>query len=417
MRRLPIDELDFTRMVRPGDTVLWGQACGEPLSLTERLLAQRHAIGPFRVFVGASFSATLRAEQADDVEFVGLGGAGSVRRLAQAGVLDVAPLHATTVDRLVRGGGLRVDVVLIQVARGSRSGEYSLGLASDYVRGAVDRARVVVAEASDGVPATVCAEPLHEADIDVLVETSRAPVEVAPSPFGEVERRIAAHVEAQLPDRATLQVGIGAVPEAVLAGLGGRRGLGVHTAVLGDRIADLMEAGVVTNEHKEVDAGTSTACLLVGTRRLYDFADRNPGILMAPVARTHGYATLARLRRFVALNSALEVDLTGQVNAEAVSGEYVGLVGGQVDYLRAAAASEDGRAIVALPSTAGEASRIVARLSGPVTTARSDVGLVVTEYGVADLRGATLRERARRLIEIAHPRHRASLEEAARVSR
>lgn len=413
MQRVHLDQLDFARIVRPGDTVVWAQACGEALSLTERLMAQRHAIGRFRVFLGTSFSSTLQAEQADVVEFVGLGGTGSARRLAKAGVLDIAPLHMTTVDAFMRSGRLRVDIVLIQVSRSARAGEYSLGLASDYVRGAVERARVVVAEVSDRVPSTICAEPLHAANIDILVETSRAPVELAPAAFGDTERRIAEHVNAQVPDRATLQVGLGAIPEAVLTGLGGRRELGIHSAVVGDRVADLIESGIVTNEHKEVDAGVTTACLLIGTRRLYDFADRNAAILMAPVTRTHGYATLSRLHHFVALNSAVEVDLSGQVNAEAVRGEYVGLVGGQVDYVRAAAACEGGVAIVALPATAGEASRIVARLSGPVTTARSDVGLIVTEYGAADLRGATLRERARRLIDIAHPKHRAALEAEA----
>lgn len=414
MERLGIDDVDFARLVRPADTVVWGQACGEALTLTERLMEQRHRIGRFRVFLGTSFSATVRPEQADVVEFVGLGGTGSARRLTSAGVLDVAPLHMTTVDARMRGGELRVDVVLVQASRTDRPGEYGLGLASDYVRGAVERARVVIAELSDRVPATRCAEPLHDADVDYLVETSRPPVELAPAPFGDVERRIAARASAYVPERATLQVGIGAIPEAILAGLGDRRGLGVHSAVVGDRVADLMESGAVTNEHKEVDRGLTTTCLLIGTPRLYGFADRNDAILMAPVSRTHGFATVSRLGRFVALNSAVEVDLTGQVNAEAAGGEYVGLVGGQVDYVRAANASAGGCAIIALPSTAaGGASRIVARLSGPVTTARSDAGVIVTEHGAADLRGASVRERVRRMIAIAAPAHRDALEREA----
>lgn len=376
-------------------------------------MAQRHDIGRFRVFLGTSFSSTVQAEQADVVEFLGLGGTGAAQRLAAAGVLDVVPVHMTTIDASMRSGAFRVDVVLIQVARTDRAGEYSVGLSSDYVRGAVDRARVVVAEVSERVPATVCAEPLHDDDIDVLVETSRPPVEVAPAPFGETERRIAANAGEYIPDRATLEVGLGAIPEAILAFLGDRRGLGVHSAVVGDRVADLMASGVVTNEHKEIDTGVTTACLLIGTRRLYDFADTNTGLLMAPVSRTHALAAVGRLKRFVALNSALEVDLTGQVNAEALGNRYLGLVGGQVDYVRAAAASDGGCAIVALPSLAGEKSRIVARLSGPVTTARSDVAVVVTEHGAAELRGASVRERMRRMIAIAAPRHRDALTQEA----
>ncbi len=208
------------------------------------------------------------------------------------------------------------------------------------------------------------------------------------------------------------------IPEAILAGLSARRGLGVHSGVVGDRVADLMEAGAVTNEHKEVDTGLTTTCLLIGTKRLYDFADRNPLLLMAPVSRTHGFDVVSRLSRFVSLNSAVEVDLSGQVNAEAVGQEAVGLVGGQVDYIRAANALRGGCAIIALPATAAvDASRIVERLSGPVTTARSDVGVVVTEFGAADLRGASLRQRARLLIDIAHPAHRERLERAAHALR
>lgn len=414
MQRLDLAALDFARIVRPGDTVVWGQACGEARSLTERLMEQRQRIGPFRVFLGTSFSATVQPEQADSVEFVGLGGTGSARRLTKAGVLDVAPLHMSAVDALMREGRLRVDVVLIQASRTDRPGEYSLGLASDYVRGAVDRARVVVAELNDQVPATRCAEPLHDEDIDLFVDVSRAPVELAPTPFGALERAIAEHVDPYVPDRATLQIGLGAIPEAILATLAGRRGLGVHSGVVGDRVADLMDAGVVTNEHKELDRGLTTTCLLIGTKRLYDFADRNPRLLMAPVSHTHGFGVVSRLERFVALNSAVEVDLTGQVNAEAVGDDYVGLVGGQVDYVRAANVSRGGCAIIALPSTtSGDASRIVDRLSGPVTTARSDVGVIVTEQGAADLRGASVRQRTRMLIDIADPAHRDRLERAA----
>ncbi len=409
MRRADLAELDFTRIVKHGDTVAWGQACAEPQSLTERLMKQRHGIGRFRVFLGTSFSPTVQAEQADVIEFVGLGGTGSARRLTKAGVLDVLPLHMSTIDALIRTGGLRIDVALVQVARAA-NGEYSLGLASDYIRTAIDGARVVVAEVNDQVPVTRSVEPLRDDDIDVVVETSRPPVELAPAPFGDIERRIAEHAAAFIPERATLQIGIGAIPDAVLAGLTDRRGLGVHSAVIGDRVADLMESGVVTNEHKEIDPGVTVTCLLIGTRRLYRFADRNERILMSPTSRTHGLDVVSRLHRFIALNSAVEVDLTGQVNAEAVGDDYVGLVGGQVDYMRAASASEGGCGIVAVP-----ASRIVARLSGPVTTARSDVGVIVTERGAADLRGATISERVKAMLAIADPAQRDALEGTVRA--
>ncbi|MCC7275308.1 MAG: acetyl-CoA hydrolase, partial [Alphaproteobacteria bacterium] len=198
------------------------------------------------------------------------------------------------------------------------------------------------------------------------------------------------------------------------ATLRSRRGLGVHSGMVGDSVADLMAAGVVTNEHKEVDRGMSVTGCLMGTKRLFDFAARNPGILMCSVRHTHGPDVLGRLSRFVSINSAVEVDLTGQVNAEAVGSDYVGVVGGQVDYVRAAGASPGGCSIIALPATAkGGVSRIVSALSGPVTTARSDTGVVVTEFGAADLRGKSLPERARAMIAIADPAHREGLERAA----
>ena len=212
-----------------------------------------------------------------------------------------------------------------------------------------------------------------------------------------------------------IQVGIGAVPDAILRLLHDRRDLGVHSGMIGDGLVDLVEAGVVTNALKPIDAGVSITGALIGTRRLYDFVDRNPQIGMRSSSYTHNEAVLSRLTRLVTINSAMEVDLTGQVNAEQSGDQYLGGTGGQVDYVRAGSRSPGGRSIIALPATAkgGKVSRIVAALSGPVTTARSEVDVIVTEFGAAELKGQTLAERARRLVGIAHPDFREELDRAA----
>ncbi|MDE2049918.1 MAG: acetyl-CoA hydrolase, partial [Gammaproteobacteria bacterium] len=218
-------------------------------------------------------------------------------------------------------------------------------------------------------------------------------------------------------DGAVLQVGIGAVPDAILRLLHDRRDLGIHSGMVGDGLVDLVEAGVITNARKPIDPGISITGALIGTRRLYAFADGNPKIGMRNSAYTHGSTVLARLPRLVAINSAIEVDLTGQVNAEQSGSLYLGGTGGQVDFVRAGARSPGGRAIIALPATArgGKVSRITASLSGPVTTARSEVDVIVTEFGAAELKGQALGERARRLVAIAHPSFQEELDRAAHI--
>lgn len=414
MQVIDAKALDLRSIIRRGDTILWGQACGEPLTLTEALMAQRADLGGVTAFLGSGFSNTLKPEYADHIRFVGVGAAGTHRRLTKAGVLDIVPCHVSKLEGYVADGVLPCDVAFIQLAPADENGHYSLGLISDYIRAAVRRARVVIAEINAQVPQVPCAEPLTDADIDIAIHTDRPLVELAPAAITDLDRTIARYAEAFIPERATLQVGIGAVPEAVMANLHSHRDLSIHSGMLGDSAADLVECGAVTNVYKEVDPGVMVTGALIGTRRLYDFCHRNKGVRMHPLSHTHGSATLSRLSRFISLNSAIEVDLSGQVNAESAGGWYLGAVGGQVDYVRAAGASPGGRSMIALPSTAqeGKVTRIVARLSGPVTTARSDTDVIVTEYGAADLRGKSLQQRARAMIAIAHPDHRESLDRA-----
>jgi acetyl-CoA hydrolase len=411
---LELNALDFGAIVRPGDNVMWGQADAEPVPLTQALMAQRHAIGNFNAFLGISYSDTLKAEHADCIRFSGYAGTGGNRALAKIGQLDILPCHYSHLRGLIESRRLKVDVLLLQLAPANERGEYSLSIAHEYLIPALEAARVVVAEVNAQAPWTYGERPVLEADIDVIVRSDRPPIEVVHPRPGAAEQAIARHVAGLIEDGATLQFGLGALPEAILAALADRRELGVHSGAIGDQVAALMQAGVINNARKSIDRGVSIAGIMFGSRTLHDFAHRNPQIQFRSSSYTHGPGVLAQIERFTAINSAVEVDLSGQINAEVAAGVYVGAVGGAVDFLRAAHYSRGGLPIVALPSTAGKHSRIVAKLNGPVSTPRSDAGLIVTEYGIADLRGATLSERARRLLAIAHPEHRERLERESR---
>lgn len=403
--------VDFQKFVRPGDTVLWGQGSGEPRTLTEALVEQRARLRQVRVFLGAAFSDTLKPEHADHLRFFGIGGIGRNAELARAGVLDVLPCHISSVPALIEERRLPVDVVLVQVSPPGPDGRHSLGLVADYLPAAMTRARTVIAEVNDEVPYTL-GDTLVEPTWQYAVRTSRPPVFVPPRQLNAVEIQIGELVAGVIPDGGVIQLGVGGVPNAIAHALHDKCDLGIHAGSLGDWAVDLMTSGVVTNARKPIDRGVTIAGALYGTRRLYDFVHNNPAVQLRPISYTHSATVLAQLKNLVAVNSAVQVDLTGQVNAETVGGSHIGTVGGQVDFVRAALASPGGRSVIALPSTAmrGTVSRLVPRLSdGITTTARSDADLVVTEHGIADLRGATLRERAERLIEIASPGFREKL--------
>jgi len=415
--RVAAGDLELRRWIRAGDSIVMGQGTAEPLTLTETLVRQRGELGGVRAFLAVMFSDTFLPGRVDGIELRGMGGVGTNRRLIQAGAMDVIPCHVSQNAEFIADGTIPCDVALVQVAPPDASGRFSLGLGADHTRAAVDKARVVIAEMNRRVPQTTCDVSLSEADIDVLVETDRQPIQLPSPTVGELERSIAARVHAFIPDRATLQVGFGAIPEAIVAMLSDRRDLGVHSGMVGDSLVDLVERGVVSNAAKEIDAGVSITGVLFGTdARLYRFAHRNPALKLCPVSYTHAFDVLSRLPRYVSINSALEVDLTGQVNAESIGGDYIGAVGGQVDFVRAAGRSPGGASIIALASAAkgGTLSRIVAQLSGPVTTARSDVDVVATEHGAVRLRGLALRERVRAMVGLAAPQHRESLAREAR---
>lgn len=408
------DELDLRRILRPGDHIVLGQACGEPTTLVEALIEQGRDIGNLAAFTATSFSGLFTPQATESIAMSSMGAIGALRALTKQHRLSVVPCHVSQVGPMIETGVIGCDVAFVQVSPADEHGNHSFGLTSDYVRSAVDTARVVVAEVNDQVPFTQ-GELLPATEIDCAVPVSYPPVEVAPATITDTDEAIAAHAASYIEDGSVIQTGVGAVPDALLRLLRDRTDLGVHSGMLGDGLVDLIEAGVVTNARKRIDTGTSVNGALIGTKRLYDFAHRNPAIRMCPTTYTHDAGVLAQLDQLVTINSALEVDLTGQVNAEQSGAAYVGGTGGQADFVRAGARSPGGHAIIVLPATAkgGTLSRITAGLSGPVTTARNDVDIVITEFGAAQLKGQSLNERARRLIAIAHPDFRESLQREA----
>lgn len=407
-----VPSLDLRPHIRPGDALIWGQGASEPRTLTQALVDQRSSIGPLQVFLGASYSGTLKPEHSDQILFSGIGGIGTNGPLARARSLNVLPCHVSAIPSLIANGHIPVDVVLIQISPLGPSGCHSLGLAADWLRSAMKMARVVIAEVNDRVPYTLGDALVRPDEIDVVVHSSRDPVTLVPAKPTDAERRVAERIADLIPDGSTVQLGVGSVAPVVGSALQSKRDIGLHCGVIGDWFVDLDRSGAVTNLRKGIDRGISVTASLAGSLELYSYAHNNPRIELRPVSYTHDPQLLAALHGLVAINSAVEVDLTGQVNAETVGGNHIGAVGGQVDFVRASMIA--GRSIIALTSTAkdGRISRIVPRLAdGVVTTPRSDADLVVTEYGAAKLRGATLLERSRRLIAIADPSFRPWLEE------
>lgn len=342
----------------------------------------------------------------------------NARDAVNEGRADYVPIFLSDIPHLFRRGILALDAAFINVSPPDSHGFCSLGTSIDATLAAVQSARTVIALVNPGMPRTLGDSFVHVDQIDAGVEVNQPPHDHPIAVIGDVERQIGAHVAELVPDGATLQLGIGAIPAAVGGALREKRDLGIHTELFNDTVVDLVEAGAVTGAAKEINRGKIVSAFVMGTQRLYRFIDDNPMVEMRPVDYTNDTAIIRRFRRMVAVNSAIEVDLSGQVVADSIGRRLYSGVGGQMDFIRGAALAEEGRAIIALPSTAaGGASRIVASLregAGVVTT-RAHVRTVVTEWGVAELFGRSMVERARALIGIAHPDFREELRQATRM--
>ena len=419
-------QIDWSRLVLQGDRIVCSHMTSEPVALLRSLADSGVHEGAFQVFLGVPFS-NAGTCFSSRTRFKVFGGMGSAGALARTHTTLVSMQHYSQCQQAFASDAEGVDVVLVGLAR-STDGQLHLGAAHGYVLEAARRARCIVAEVNASAPA-VCGAPWPtDLDIDVIVETDYPLAQPVVSGISEVERCIAEHVSPLVMPGACLQVGIGSLPSAILECLNLHRHLGLHSGMLTPALWRLIEKGVIDNSAKEIDTGVSVIGCAYGDAPLYAAVHGNTALRLCPPSYTHTAATIAQLTRFTAINSALEVDLLGQMNAEAVltSGgalRQVGGVGGLNDFVRAARHAAYGLAVVALPSRQltrdgiPGAPRIVASLSGPATVAASDADVIVTEYGVAHLRHATLDERARALIAIAHPDDRDALVTAARRSR
>ena len=401
-------------LVKSGDRVVLGHAAGEPRDLVRELLRQAGRLCGVEIVHMVPLYACEYAKPEYRESFTHNSlfiGAGS-REAVNAGRADYTPCFFSEIPRLFRERILPVDIALIQVSPPDEQGYMSFGVSVDYTMQAAHSARLTMAEVNRQMPRT-CGSNIHVSDVDLLVEVDYPLPEIQLPTISAVEEQIGANIATLVPDRSNLQLGIGAIPDAVLKFLGDKKDLGIHTEMFSDGVVHLFDQGVVTNRYNNINPGKFTASFLMGTQRLYDFVHENPAVNMMPIDYTNSVRIAGALENLISINSALEVDLKGQVCSEMIGPRQFSAVGGQVDFVRAASASEGGKSIIAFPSTGknGTVSRIVPDLSpgACVTTSRSDVHFVVTEYGIADLRGKSIRQRAAALISIAHPDFRRQL--------
>ena len=408
--------------VRRGQRVFIGSGAAEPQSLVAALAAGGADLADNQLIHIRSLGVALYTESkfSDKFRYNTFFIGDNVRDAVNQGRADYTPIFLSELPALFRSGKAPLDVALIQVTPPDSHGYCSYGVSVDIVKAAAESARVVVAEVNPRMPRTLGDSFIHVDQIDMLVEHEAPILELRLPPPDEISKRIGGHIADLVEDGATLQMGIGTIPDSVLDELVGRRDLGVHTEMLSDGIVHLIERGVVTGARKTIHRGKVVTSFALGTQRLYDFIDDNPMFEFYPEEYVNDPFVIAQNARMVAINAALEVDLTGQVCADTLGTYFYSGIGGQVDFIRGAARSDGGKPIIALPSAAvteGErVSRIVAMLKpgAGVVTSRGDVHYVVTEYGAVDLHGKSIRERALALIHIAHPEFREALMRSAR---
>jgi len=401
--------------VQPGQRVFVGTGCAQPQMLVGALVKRAGELADLEIvdllsmgdapYAKPEYSRYFRVNSFFITE--------KVRRLIQEGLGDYTPIFLSDIPRLFSSGQLPLDVALIQVTPPDARGYVSLGISVDIVKSAAANASLVIAQVNPRMPRTLGDSFVDVHDLDILVPGEEPIIEMEVPEADEVTRKIGEYVAALVEDGATMELGIGRIPHAVLEFLKDKRELGIHTEMLNDAIVDMVERGVITGRRKSLDRGKVVASFCMGTRKLYDYIDDNPAFSFNPTEYVNDPFVIGQQQRMVAINVALEVDLTGQVCADSLGGKFFSGIGGQVDFNRGAARAEGGKAIIAILSTAknGTISRIVPRLApgAGVVTTRGDVHYVVTEYGVAYLHGKRVQDRALALISVAHPDFREQL--------
>lgn len=404
---------EAVRHIKSGDRVVVGHACGEPSHIVDAMVANAAAYRNVEIvhMVAMGSGDYCKPEYAENFRHNALFVGSSTRRAVEEGRADYTPSFFFEIPRLFRSY-MPVDVALVMVTPPDENGMCSLGVSVDYTLEAVRQAKLVIAQVNPQMPWTGPYSLVSVKDLDFIVEREAPVIQLAPPRIGDVERAIGQHCASLIHDGDTLQLGIGAIPDAVLLFLKDKKDLGIHSEMFSDGVVELAEAGVITNTKKTLNPGKFVVAFLMGTRRLYDFVDHNPNVELRPVDYVNNPFVIAQNDHLVSINSCVQVDLMGQVASESVGAKQISGVGGQVDFVRGASASEGGVSIMAMPSTVkGKISKIVPLLDegAAVTTSRNDVDYVVTEYGVAKLKGCSLRQRACSLIKIAHPDFRDEL--------
>lgn len=401
--------------IRPGRRILLGSGAAEPTVLVEALVRHGEHLADNELvhLLTLGPAPYVRKEYASRFRHVAFFIGANVREAVQAGLADFMPVFLSEIPRLIQSRRVPIDVALIQVSPPDAHGQVSLGVSVDVVRAAVASASLVIAEVNPRMPRTHGDSFVRVSDISLLVPVDKQILELPIEAPDAIALAIGEHVAGLVPHGATLQTGIGRIPSAILGALRNHHDLGIHTEMFSDAVIDLVEGGVITGKRKTLLPGKLVTSFVMGSQRLYDWVNDNPVVEMRPSDFTNDALVIARNERMIAINSALAVDLTGQVAADTVGGKFFSGIGGQVDFVRGAARSVGGKPVIALPSTAraGQISRIQCAFEAGagVVTSRGDVHYVVTEFGVADLWGKSIRERSMALIDIAHPDHRAEL--------
>ena len=411
---------DAVRVIRDGDTIVVPTAVGEPPSLLNALSEQRRDFRNVRVsqILAVRKYGYFDPETVDNVRHEAYFFSGASRAGGQEGWIDYIPAYFSELPVLIERGMISADVVFTMASPMDEHGFFSLALAADYTMAAIEKARAVVLEVNPNVPFANGDCHIHVSQVAALVESEEPILEVGLPRIGPVQEAIGKHVAELIPDGATLQIGYGAIPDAVVMQLTGKRDLGIHTEMVGDGIMTLVEAGVITNRRKNYHHGKMLATFALGSRKLYQFMNRNPALEMHPVDFTNDPFLAGQNDNLHAINATMQIDFMGQCGSESLGTSPYSGTGGQADFVRAANRSRGGKAFIVLPSTAKDdtISRIVPTLSRGthVTTSKNDINYVVTEHGVAQLRGKTAKQRCAELIAIAHPDFRAELREAAK---
>jgi 4-hydroxybutyrate CoA-transferase len=402
-------------LISSGDTVVTGHTSARPNAILDALadryleLENVNTVSMQSLVHNRFLEPEMRGHIRHNSLFVGQ----AERADIAEGNGDYTPVYFSRIPAIFKEGYIKDYVGIFELAPPDRHGYCSHGVSVDFSKSAMERARLKIAVINSSMPRTYgdCFE--HVADIDYFVEVNEPILEMTPPDITPVEEAIGEYCASMVEDGATLQLGIGALPNALLKFLGGKKDLGIHSEIISDGVVDLMEAGVISNKLKTLHPGKTVVTFLLGTKKLYDYADDNPAFYMAPVDYVNDPYVISRNRKMVSINACLQVDLMGQVCSDSVGLRQISSVGGQVDFVRAVNMTPDGVSIIATPSRTkdGKQSKIVPFLDkgAAVTTNRFDVYYIVTEYGIANLRNITLRERSRRLIAIAHPDFRPML--------